>query len=63
MCVNALLLFTHKAVHALAFCMHSKPKRGGVLLTVGEIKKGEGKKKKEEKRETVEDIGTNTVCC
>ena len=61
MCVNALLLFTHKAVHALAFCMHSKPKRGGVLLTVGEIKKGEGKKKKEEKRETVEDIGTNTV--
>jgi hypothetical protein len=27
------------------------------------IKKGEGKKKKEEKRETVEDIGTNTACC
>jgi hypothetical protein len=27
------------------------------------IKKGEGKKKKEEKRETIEDIGTNTVCC
>ena len=27
------------------------------------IKKGEGKKKKEEKRETVEDIGTNTVSC
>jgi hypothetical protein len=27
------------------------------------IKKGEGKKKKEEKRETVDDIGTNTVCC
>jgi hypothetical protein len=27
------------------------------------IKKRKGKKKKEEKRETVEDIGTNTVCC
>ena len=26
-------------------------------------KKGEGKKKKEEKRETVDDIGTNTVSC
>ena len=41
-----------------------KPKRR--CFTNGwrnKIKKGEGKKKKEEKRETVEDIGTNTVCC
>ena len=39
--------------------------KGGVLLTVEEIKekKEKEKKKKEEKRETVADIGTDTVCC
>ena len=41
------------------------PLRGGVLLTVEEIKEKKAKeqKKKEEKRETVADIGTDTVCC
>ena len=45
--------------------LRRQAENGGVLLTVEEIKekKEKEKKKEEEKRETVADIGTDTVCC
>ena len=48
-----------------SFTRDSEPLKGR-CFTNGwryKIKKGEGKKKKEEKRETIDDIGTNTVSC